>query len=126
MQTTVFCKTKFEGVHCYPGAPDEVAYLRQPHRHMFGITVEIDVYGDDRELEFIMLKHKVDCWVRKHLNALGVWEMETLSCEQVAIQLIAHLSVEYCNKEYNRHIIVSVDEDDENGATVYGGPAYGD
>lgn len=126
MQTTVFCKTKFEGVHCYPGAPDEVAYLRQPHRHMFGITVEIDVYGDDRELEFIMLKHRVDAWVRKHLNASGVWEMETLSCEQVATQLMTYLRIEYFGKECDRSIIVSVVEDEENGATVYGGSEFGD
>lgn len=126
MQTTVFCKTKFEGVHCYPGAPDEVAYLRQPHRHIFGINVEIDVFGTDRELEFIMLKHKVDAWVRKHLNALGVWEMETLSCEQVATQLVSYLGAQYNDIEQKRDIIISVDEDDENGATVYGGPSYGD
>lgn len=120
MQTTVFCKTKFEGVHCYPGAPDEVAYLRQPHRHMFGIEVNIDVFDADRELEFIMLKHKVDAWLRKHLNELGVWEMETLSCEQVAMQLISYLTTEYCSEGPNRQIIVVVDEDGENGATVYG------
>lgn len=120
MQTTVFCKTKFEGVHCYPGAPSEVAYLRQPHRHMFGITVEVDVFGDDRELEFIMLKHRVDAWVRKHLNVLGVWEMETLSCEQVAIRLINYLKAEYCNEEQRRDVVVTVDEDGENGAIVYG------
>ena len=120
MQTSVFCKTKFEGIHCYPEAPDEVAYLRQPHRHMFGIKVHMDVFNDDREVEFIMLKHKVDTWVHKHLNALGIWEMKTLSCEQVASQLVTYLKTEYCNEEQERMIIVSVDEDEENGAIVYG------
>lgn len=120
MQTTVFCKTKFEGVHCYPGAPDEVAYLRQPHRHMFGITVDIEVFGIDRELEFIMLKHKVDAWVRKHLNTSGVWEMETLSCEQVATQLMTYLKAQYNDLTHERSFVVSVDEDGENGAMVYG------
>lgn len=120
MQTTVFCKTKFEGIHRYPSAPDEVAYLRQPHRHMFGVQVDIDVYGTDRELEFIMLKHKVDNWIRKHLNELGVWEMETLSCEQVAMYLIAYLQTMYCDEMQKRQIIVTIDEDGENGATVYG------
>ena len=123
MQTTIYCKTKFEGVHCYPEAPDEVAYLRQPHRHMFHVEVEIDVFSSDRELEFIMLKHKVDAWLRKHFNSLGVWEMETLSCEQVAMQLLIYLNSLYNTnrgEERQRQIIVSVDEDDENGAIVYG------
>lgn len=120
MQTSIFCRTKFEGVHCYPGAPDEVAYLRQPHRHVFGIEVTISVYGDNRELEFIMLKHKVDAWIRKHLNVLGVWEMETLSCEQVAKRLITYLRSMYCDDMQKRQIIVQIDEDGENGAIVYG------
>ena len=125
MQTAVFCKTKFEGVHCYPDAPNEVAYLRTPHRHMFGVEVQIDVYNVDRELEFIMLKHRVDAWIRKHLNAQHVWIMETLSCEQVAVQLIAYLTAEY-SELTSRQIIVTVDEDGENGAIVYGGPGYED
>ena len=87
---------------------------------MFGVQVDIDVYGTDRELEFIMLKHKVDDWIRKHLNELGVWEMETLSCEQVAMYLIAYLQTMYCDEMQKRQIIVTIDEDGENGATVYG------
>ena len=120
MQTTVFCRTKFEGVHCYPNAPDEVSYLRTPHRHVFGVEVEISVYDNEREVEFIMLKHKVNEWIRKHLNGVGVWEMETLSCEQVASQLVRYLDAQYCSLDKERQIIVSIDEDNENGAIVYG------
>lgn len=116
MQTQVFCKTKFEGIHCYPDAPKEVKYLRKPHRHIFGVEVQMDVFSDDREVEFIMLKHKVDNWFRSHCNKEGIWKMETLSCEQVGKKLLTYLESEYGT---NRQMIITVDEDGENGAYVY-------
>ena len=36
-----------EGIHKYPDAPDEVDFLRYPHRHMFHFKVQIEVYNDD-------------------------------------------------------------------------------
>ena len=123
MQTTVFCKTKYEGIHRYPGAPLAVEYLSKPHRHIFGVKVEMDVFSDDREVEFIMLKHKVNAWLRIHFNSNDVWEMGALSCEQVATQLLKFLQTEYpvpYHADQKRRIIVTVDEDGENGAVVYG------
>ena len=32
-----------EGIHKYPDAPDEVDFLRYPHRHMFHFKVQIEV-----------------------------------------------------------------------------------
>lgn len=116
MQTTIFCRTKFEGVHCYPDAPAEVHFLRSMHRHMFNIEVEMDVMHDDREVEFITLKHDVNDWVRERLDDKGIWHMNTLSCEQVARMLMQHLEAKYGN---DRCTIITVDEDGENGATVY-------
>ena len=50
-----------EGIHCYPEAatnPDleDVAFLSNPHRHMFHFKVWIDVKHDSREIEFIQFK----------------------------------------------------------------------
>lgn len=120
MKTTVFCKTHFEGVHCYPEAPGEVIYLRNSHRHIFNVKVVVEVFDDDREIEFIMLKHVVNEWLRSHCNSRGVWNMGTLSCEQVAIRLIEILRARYDTPERTRQYIVTIDEDGENGATVYG------
>ena len=39
-----------EGIHKYPDAPDEVDFLRYPHRHMFHFKVQIEVYNDDRDI----------------------------------------------------------------------------
>lgn len=117
--TTVTCKTSFEGIHRFAEAPEEVAYLRVPHRHIFNVEVEMDVFHDDREVEFIMLKHKVDAYIRAYLDVNGVWQMDTLSCEQVAQMLMNYLEQQF-DQSAQRDIVISVLEDNENGATVYG------
>ena len=117
MQTSIFCKTKFEGTHCFPGAPNEVAYLREEHRHMFGVEVEMDVYHNDREVEFIMLKHFVDKCIHTNLTkGAQVAKLGTMSCEQIATILLAELENRYGT---TRAITITVDEDGENGAVVY-------
>lgn len=113
-RTTVFCRESFEGVHYFSGAPSEVVYLRQPHRHMFNVMIELEVKHDDREVEFIMLKHRLREWLQKHCVD-GVWPMGAMSCEQVASRVIDMVGHMYSNR---RWIKVTVDEDGENGASV--------
>lgn len=115
MFSTVYCQTSFEGVHCYPQAPKEVGYLRDPHRHTFGVRVEVEVRHDDREIEFIMMKHKVESFLRMHYGNRGYWLMNAMSCEMVATLVIDFLKKEYGENRYYR---VTIDEDGENGSTV--------
>lgn len=116
--TTITVRTQFEGVHRYSNAPDEVAYLREPHRHMFGVEVEMEVFSDDREVEFVMVKHTVDGWLaERYPKEYGVWQMGTLSCEQVASSILDLIHRVYCNP-FERRIRVHINEDGENGATV--------
>lgn len=111
----VVVKTSYEGVHCWPEAPEEVKFLRDPHRHVFEIEVKLQVFHDDREIEFIMLKHKINKWLDAYKDDNGVWQMGRMSCEQVALQVIKMLEREYGK---NRWIVVSVYEDGENGCMV--------
>ena len=116
VKKTIFVNTSFEGIHCYPSAPEGVEFLRTPHRHIFGVRVEIEVYHNDRELEFILLKRKINSWFEaRTIN--NVWQMGALSCERVASDLIAFLQRDL-DKGQERYMSVSVDEDGENGATV--------
>lgn len=115
--TTVFITTSYEGIHCYPKAPEEVAYLRVPHRHTFGVRVEIEVFSNDRELEFIMLKHRINKWIQSHFDSNGVWQMGSMSCEQVASNILEMLRNTLARPS-ERSIDVSVDEDGENGVSV--------
>ncbi len=104
----IFITTKFEGIHCYPAAPEAVAFLRNPHRHVFGVRIELDVFHDDRELEFILFKQEID-----HQLYKKSWNLHT-SCEMMAEVLLNYV----INKYPKRNCSVTVDEDGENGATV--------
>lgn len=113
MLRSITCSTSFEGIHCWPEAPDDVAYLRNPHRHIFHIMAEIGVKHNDRDVEFIMAKHHIDAWIKFQLHN-GVYEMGRQSCEDVAELLVQWIE----NRYPKRSISVSVFEDGENGCTV--------
>lgn len=103
-----------EGIHCYPAAATEpgladVAYLANPHRHIFHFYVSIEVYHDDREIEFIQFKH----WLQS-LFTEGVMSIDYMSCEMLADGLINKVTTQYPG----RNVAVRCYEDDENGAVL--------
>lgn len=108
MNSSIVVKTSFEGVHQYLNAPDEVAFLREPHRHTFFVEAEIEVFDDDRELEFIIVKRKLNTYL--YSKPFG----NTFSCEQMSKQIIKFLLEEFGNRD----MCVTVLEDNENGGRV--------
>lgn len=109
MRTRIFVTTRFEGIHCWPDAPDEVAFLRSPHRHEFHVRLEIEVYHAEREVEFIIEKRALDAWLRSA-------DFDTsASCETMACAIF-----EWARSRHpvERCIKVEVSEDGENGAIV--------
>lgn len=105
---SIFVTTSFEGIHCYPQAPDEVAFLRSPHRHIFHIRYEVEVFHDDRELEFILVKRALEAQI-PHFKTL-----ENKSCEMIARRILEWSDM-YCGK---RTVNITVSEDGENGAVL--------
>lgn len=114
MITFICVKTDFYGIHKYPNAPDEVAFLRNEHRHKFYVTAEIEVFHDDRELEFIMVKNRINAFIAKNITSMPVM----YSCEMMCKDIIKFIETTYCI-DNERHIKVSVFEDNENGAIIY-------
>ena len=63
---SVWVTFRKEGVHLYPGADsdpklatgdwDDVSFLGVPHRHIFHFRVRIQVFHNDRDIEFIQFK----------------------------------------------------------------------
>jgi hypothetical protein len=112
MKTSIFCKTQFEGIHCWPTIPEteEAQYLRTPHRHIFQIELYIQVMHSNRDIEFINLKHKLDEFLKtifeRRVNNLP--DMGSTSCELLARIIFDHFQAD--------KVIVS--EDGENGAIV--------
>ncbi len=101
-------RTSFEGIHCYPGAPKEVQFLRCPHRHIFHVVVLIEQFHNDRDIEFIAFKHFLNTILKSnkfHKNA---------SCEMMSDNLFKII-----NKKYpNRKIKIEINEDNENGTLI--------
>lgn len=104
-RTIVYCTTQFQAWHNWPGAPDEVAFLRSMHRHMFHVKVWKAVNHDDRDIEFISFKRDVDQYIG---NTFEDEQLEGVSCEMMARAILEKFDA----------ACVLVSEDDENGALV--------
>jgi hypothetical protein len=108
-----------EGIHMYPAAltdpalatGDEydVSFLGTPHRHIFHFKVYIQVFHDDRDIEFIQFKR----WLEKCYSD-GTLELNHKSCEMIARDLHVTISARYPG----RKIWIDVSEDGENGCFI--------
>jgi hypothetical protein len=80
--------TQSEGLHHWPGAPAAEKYLRHPHRHLFTITVRMQVRHSDREIEINTFTRWLHDQVLPSLNTTprssGPADFGTKSCEQLA------------------------------------------
>lgn len=108
-ETLVYTTFQVEGFHSWAKAPEEVAFLRNRHRHLFHFHIQTSVSHDDREIEFLLFRQAVKKLVEdRFCDRVG-------SCEQVGKWIIYQL-IERYGKE--RIYIVTVSEDGENGAKV--------
>ena len=125
-QRQIWVTFQKEGVHLYPAAKDDpalatggwddVSFLGVAHRHIFHFRVAIDVFHDDRDIEFIQFKR----WLESLYND-GTIELNHRSCEMIAEELAQEIH----NKYPGRSITISVAEDNENGATMTFNPKQG-
>jgi len=104
-----------EGIHKYPQAAtdpnlEDVSFLGYPHRHIFHFTVAIQVFHNDRDIEFIQFKR----WLEK-LYAGGILELNFKSCEMMSDDLYECIARRYPERD----IEITVSEDNENGSTIY-------
>jgi hypothetical protein len=113
-----------EGIHKYPAAIDDpklatgdwddVSFLGYPHRHIFHFRVRIQVFHNDRDIEFIQFKR----WMERLYSSSSDGEVLVLdykSCEMIADDLYNEIS----NKYPGRFVEISVAEDNENGCSIF-------
>jgi hypothetical protein len=110
---------QLEGQHRYPAAATDpklatgdeydVSFLAHPHRHIFHFKVYIEVFHDDRDIEFIQFKR----WL---INLYGNKELQLdyKSCEMIAEDLYLKINARYPG----RTVWIEVSEDNENGTFV--------
>lgn len=113
----IVVRSSFHGLHHWPDAPEEVAFLRHPHRHRFGVRVEIRVTHPDRELEFIMVEREVARLVDRFwpLDSDGERQLGSRSCESIAESIGLGLLDLYPRLE---GLEVEVDEDGTHSGVV--------
>ena len=118
-QRQIWVTFQKEGIHLYPAAKDDpalatgdeydVSFLGVAHRHIFHFRVAIDVFHDDRDIEFIQFKR----WL-EGLYADGTLQLDYKSCEMICDDLAETIN----NKYPGRKLELTVSEDGENGATI--------
>jgi hypothetical protein len=115
-QRQIWVTWQREGIHKYPAAltdPNlaDVQFLGYPHRHIFHFRVWIDVFHNDRDLEFIQFKR----WCESLYNSdNSVLSLDHKSCEMMADDLYIQIAQRYPG----RVVHIEVSEDGENGALI--------
>lgn len=115
-QRQIWITWQKEGIHKYPAALTDpaladVQFLGYPHRHMFHFRVWIDVFHNDRDLEFIQFKR----WCESLYHGQGaVLSLDHKSCEMMADDLYIQIASRYPG----RRVHIEVSEDGENGALI--------
>jgi len=112
MKRFVEAKVSFEGIHSWANAPEDVYFLRSPHRHVFTVIARKEVCHNDRDVEFIMLGRKIKdlieaIWPQQR-PGYGAFELGSTSCEMIAERLVNDLGLSEC----------AVYEDMENGGII--------
>ena len=117
----IFVQFQKEGIHCYPAAATDprlntageydVSFLANPHRHIFHFRVSIDVFHNDRDIEFIQFKR----WLESLYNGSNtVLALDWKSCEMIADDLYLQIAERYPG----RNVVIEVSEDGENGCSI--------
>ena len=116
---TIFVRFQKEGIHKYPAAATDpalatgdeydVSFLATPHRHIFHFDVAIEVFHNDRDIEFIQFKR----WLENQYSQ-GILQLDYKSCEMISDDLYEVIATRYPD----RSIAIQVSEDNENGAHI--------
>jgi hypothetical protein len=120
-QRQIWITFRKEGIHKYPAAATDpqlstgdqydVSFLANPHRHIFHFRIWIDVFHNDRDIEFIQFKR----WIENLYNDnQATLQLDYKSCEMIADDLYVQIAARYPE----RCVIIEVSEDGENGCYV--------
>jgi len=102
---TIKIKTQFQAFHRWKDAPDHVSFLRDYHRHIFNVELEIQVKHDDRDVEFFTIKKAVDLYLKQEYEGRKF----DYGCEAIAREICEEFDGWNC----------CVFEDFENGGCYY-------
>jgi len=112
----VIAQFRFEGVHRWEECDlPQVKYLQELHRHIFHVRVEVEVRKNNRQIEFIDLKHLLQDMMYGEFDrypdgddSSDVLHLGFHSCEDIAEMIFIEFKAD----------LVEVLEDGENGAVI--------
>ena len=120
MLTSIRVTARVPGFHYWPGAPAPREYLGQQHRHLFVFRLNMQVFTNDREVEF----HDLADQLLETARSLDVVERDAppvktinfggRSCEQIGREILLVMGRRY----RDRQMVIEVSEDDEFSAFV--------
>lgn len=119
MKLSSYITFELDGLHSWPDAPPDVAYLKYPHRHRFHIAVSFS-QPHPRAVEF----HVFTVFCKSLLEVQYMLIPQTdllnfghLSCEEIATKLLSDISG---SALYNKltGVSVTVSEDGIAGSTA--------
>ena len=96
---------QLDGVHNYPNAPEQVDFLRNKHRHTFMLKIWIEVFNNDRDIEFYMFKDFI-----KSRTIDG--DYGSGSCEEISDNINLFIKERYPN----RNVMIDVSEEGIQGS----------
>ena len=102
------------GFHKYPAAATDpslhdVSYLGDRHRHLFKFTVQIEIFHNDRELEFHQCLNFCE----------SLFENRSVDIDFKSVEMLADdLYVQLASKYPGRNMKINVSEDGECGCLI--------
>jgi hypothetical protein len=113
----VYVTFQKEGYHCFPEAATnsryatgneyDVSHLANQHMHYFYFKVWIEVFQDNRDIEFIQFRR----WLES-LYMGNTLSLDSKSCEMISDDLYNAISTRYPNRE----VRIDIAEDNINGS----------
>ena len=82
---------------------------------MFHFKIRIEVFHDDRDIEFIQFKRWIQRLYSEVESSTSVLQLNHKSCEMIADDLYEEISAKYPG----RFVEIDVAEDGENGCQIF-------
>lgn len=102
------------GFHYYPSALTsasltDVSYLGYNHRHLFKFNIQIEIFHDDREVEFHQFLNYCE----------SLFDTNIININNKSVEMLSNDLHEHIIKKYpNRDIKINVSEDGECGCVI--------
>lgn len=116
---------QFEGFHKFPKASevfnDSIKFLEDVHRHIFHVSLTVEVFHNDRDIEFILLKRDLQSVLSEIASSMtyakGVSKSCEMMCEEIYSKMGRYYPKVFTFKE-SRDIRIKVSEDGENAGII--------